>query len=142
VLVAIHEAGHRGNQKTLHHLRQTFFVLGARGVVQDYMHACSTCQRNKMEHLHPTGLLQPLQVPSTVWADVAMDFIEALPKVSGKSVILTVVDMFFKYAHFIPLGHPYMATLVAYAFLTDIVRLHGLPASIVSYHDPMSPSDF
>jgi len=36
-----------------------------------------------------------------------MDFIESLPKVRGKSVILTVVDRFSKYAHFIALSHPY-----------------------------------
>jgi hypothetical protein len=66
-----------------------------------------------------------------------MDFIEALPKVHGKSVILTVVDRFSKYAHFIPLGHPYTAASVAKAFFNDIVRLHGLPESIVSDRDPV-----
>jgi hypothetical protein len=35
-----------------------------------------------------------------------MDFIEALPWVSGKLVILTIVDHFSKYYHFIPLAHP------------------------------------
>jgi hypothetical protein len=35
-----------------------------------------------------------------------MDFIEALPKVGGKSALLTVVDRFSKMAHFIPLSHP------------------------------------
>jgi hypothetical protein len=61
-----------------------------------------------------------------------MDFIEGLPKVGGKSVILTVVDRFSKYAHFIALGHPY----TAHAFFDNIVRLHGFPASIVSDRDP------
>ena len=55
----------------------------------------------------------------------------------GKSVILTVVDRFSKYAHFIALGHPYTAASVARAFFHDIVRLHGFPESIVSDRDPV-----
>lgn len=66
-----------------------------------------------------------------------MDFIEALPRVHGKSVILTVVDRFSKHAHFIPLGHPYTASSVARAFFSDIVRLHGFPESIMSDRDPV-----
>jgi hypothetical protein len=66
-----------------------------------------------------------------------MDFIEGLPKVHGKSVILTVVDRFSKYAHFIALGHPYTASSVARAFFDGIVRLHGFPVSIVSDRDPV-----
>ena len=94
-----------------------------------------TCQRNKTETQRPAGLLQPLEVPSQVWADISMDFIEGLPKVGGKSVILTVVDSFSKYAHFIALGHPYTATSVARAFFDGILRLHGFPSSIVSDRD-------
>jgi hypothetical protein len=55
-----------------------------------------------------------------------MDFIEALPKMGGKSVILTVVGGLPKYAHFIPLAHPYTATSVAQHFFNEIVCLHGL----------------
>ncbi|KAF0921012.1 hypothetical protein E2562_038000 [Oryza meyeriana var. granulata] len=94
-------------------------------------------EANKTEALHPAGLLQPLEVPSQVWTDISMDFVEGLPKVNGKSVILTVVDRFSKYAHFIALGHPYTASSVARAFFADIVRLHGFPASIVSDRDPV-----
>jgi hypothetical protein len=71
-----------------------------------------------------------------------MDFIEVLPKVGGKSVILTVVDRFSKYAHFIPLAHPYTAESVAKAFFSNIVRLHGFLASIISDRDVVFTSEF
>ena len=71
-----------------------------------------------------------------------MDFVEGFLCINGKSVILTVVDRFSKFAHFIALGHPYTATSVAHAFFADIVRLHGIPASIVSDRDPVFTSGF
>jgi hypothetical protein len=71
-----------------------------------------------------------------------VDFIEALPKVGGKSFILTVVDRFSKMAHFIPLSHPYSASSVTKAFFDSIVRLHGIPCSIVSDRDPVLTSRF
>jgi hypothetical protein len=74
-----------------------------------------------MDDLHPAGLLQPLLVPSEVWSDIAMDFVEGFPKVDGKSVVLTVVDRFSKSAHFIPLSHPYTAASVAKALFDNIV---------------------
>ena len=83
-----------------------------------------------------------MEVPQQVWDDIAMDFINGLPKVGGKSVILTVVDRFSKYAHFIPLAHPYTATSIALSFFSEIVRLHGLPRSIVSNRDVIFTSNF
>jgi hypothetical protein len=84
----------------------------------------------------------PLPIPTVVWADIGLDFIEALPRVNGKSVILSVVDRFSKYCHFIALGHPYTAESVAQAFFADIVRLHGVPQSMVSDRDPVFTSTF
>ncbi|XP_039851102.1 uncharacterized protein DKFZp434B061-like isoform X2 [Panicum virgatum] len=105
-------------------------------LAQELVRACSTCQRNKTQR--PAGLLQPLEVHSQVWADISMDFVEGLPKVGGKSVILTGVDCFSKYAHFIALSHLYTASSVARTFFDGIVRLHGFPTSIVSDRDPES----
>jgi hypothetical protein len=81
-------------------------------------------------------------VPSAVWANIGLDFVEALPRVNGKTIILSVVDRFSKYCHFIPLAHPYTTTSVAQAFFTDIVRHHGVPQSIVSDRDPVFTSTF
>jgi hypothetical protein len=71
-----------------------------------------------------------------------MDFIEGFPKVGGKSVILTVVDKFSKFAHFIPLGYSYTAASVAKAFFEGITKLHGFPCSIVSDRDKVFTSSF
>ena len=71
-----------------------------------------------------------------------MDFIEALPKSEGYTVILVVVDRFTKYAHFIPLKHPFSAPVVAKAFLHTLVNLHGPPHTIVSDRDKIFTSHF
>lgn len=52
-------------------------------------------------------------------------------------MVLTIVDRFSKFAHFIPLRHRYTVVFVARAFFQEIVRLHGLPESIVSDRDPV-----
>lgn len=142
ILELVHGIGHEGVHKTLHRLRADFRFPKDRQLVQDFVRSCAVCQKNKSEHLQPGGLLQPLEVPTTVWSDVAMDFVEALPKVNVKTVILTVVGRFSKAAHFIALAHPYTAPSVARAFFSEIVRLHGIPSSEVSDRDPVFTSTF
>lgn len=75
-------------------------------------------------------------------ADISMDFIEALPRVHGKTVILTVVNRFSTYTRFIPLVHPYTYQTVAHTFFTDIIRLHGFPQSIISSRHATFTSTF
>jgi hypothetical protein len=43
--------------------------------------------------------------------------------VNDKSVILTVVDRFSKYAHFVLLGHPYTVTMVTRTFFDNVVNI-------------------
>jgi hypothetical protein len=71
-----------------------------------------------------------------------MDFIDGLPKCGGYSVILVIMDRFTKYAHFLSLRHPYTAASVAQVFFTNIVKLHGLPKTIVSDRDKVFTSHF
>jgi hypothetical protein len=133
VLEHAHTMGHEGSEKTLHRICAAFYSPSAHRRVREFVHGCSVCQRNKTEHLHPVGLLQPLPGPDQVWSDISMDFIEGFPKIGGKSVILTVVDRFSKYAHFIPLSHPCSASSVAKVFFDNVVRLHGIPCSLTTW---------
>jgi len=77
------------------------------------------------------GLLQPLPITNHVWEHISMDFIGGLPKAKGADTIMVIVDSLSKYAHFIPLFHPYLAKEVANVFVKEIVRLCGFPNSIV-----------
>lgn len=73
---------------------------------------------------------------------VSMDFIEGQPSSGTANCILVIVDRLSKYAHFIPLYHPYTAQKVAQLFLDHIFRLHGLSTHIVSDRDPIFTSTF
>jgi hypothetical protein len=77
-----------------------------------------------------------------VWDDVAMDFVEGIPCINEKSVILTVVHRLSKYSHFITLGHPYFTMTVARAFFDNIMCRHDIPNSIVSDCDAVFTSTF
>ena len=134
--------GHTGSQKTHSRLKKEFYWQGMRKHVRQFIKECESCQRNKTDNLKPAGLLQPLQIPSQVWVDISMDFIDGLPLSKGYNVILVVVDRFSKYCHFLPMVHPYTAATVAKTFMDNVFKLHGMPNSIVSDRDAVFTSRF
>lgn len=103
--------------------------------VTEFVQSCEICQQAKVQHVKLPGLLQPLLIPEQAWTVVCMDFIEGLPKSHGHDSILVVIDKFSKYAHFLPLYHPFTALSVAQLYFNNVYKLHGLPKAIVSDRD-------
>ena len=96
----------------------------------------------KHETHKPAGLLQPLPIPNRPWSAVSMDFFSELPTSQRLDTVMVVVDRLTKYVHFIGLSHPYSSAKVAALFAQNVLKLHGMPASIVSNRDPVFTAKF
>ncbi|GJP48125.1 hypothetical protein CLOM_g7403 [Closterium sp. NIES-68] len=136
-------SGHFGVDKTLKALQRFYYWPDMVADVQRYVAACPICQRMKSSHQRPTGLLQPLEPPQRPWQHVTMDFVTGLPAgPSGNDAVLVVVDRLTKMAHFAPCRTTITAEETARLFISTIVRLHGIPAAIISDRDPKFTSKF
>lgn len=131
--------GHSGILPTYQRLKRMFAWQGMKVAVENFIKQCSICQHAKHEHTKPAGLLQPLPLPAGIWRELTMDFVEGLPLSGNANVIMVVVDRLSKYAHFVPLKHPFTVS-VADAFLDNVVKLHSVPLSIVSDRDKIFTS--
>ncbi|KAF8115513.1 hypothetical protein N665_0026s0056 [Sinapis alba] len=102
-----------------------------------------TCQLVKAERGVPGGLLQELPLPQWKWDMVTMDFVTGLLRTTGnRDAIWVIVDRLTKTARFLPIKKTNGAEELAHEYLKSMVRLHGVPVSIVSDRDPKFTSLF
>ena len=65
-----------------------------------------------------------------------MDLVSTLPKTSSRhDMIWVIVDRLTKSAHFIPLRTGCSMEKLAHTYIQEIVRLHGVPLTLVSDRD-------
>ena len=118
-------------------LGRQYYWGGMKRHVGDLVRRCLTCQQVKAEHQKPVGILQPLEVAELKWEHVTMDFVTRLPWTSQRhDAVWVIVDQLTKSAHFLAVQMTFILERLCRLYIREIVRLHGVPVSIVSDRDP------
>nr|KYP60030.1 Transposon Ty3-I Gag-Pol polyprotein [Cajanus cajan] len=134
--------GHFGIEKSLLLLKEKFIWPHMKRDVQRFCTRWIACLQAKST-TKPHGLYTPLPISNAPWVDISMDFVLGLPRTqSGKDSIFVVVDRFSKMTHFIPCHKVDDTSNIAKLFFQEVVRLHGLPKTIVSNRDVKFLSHF
>ncbi|GKV02736.1 hypothetical protein SLEP1_g15133 [Rubroshorea leprosula] len=85
------------------------------------------------EHKRLHGKLQPLPIPQWKWENITMDFVTGLPQtLKGNDSIWVIVDRLTKSAHFLSYQIGTSIEKLANMYMEEVVKLHGVPVSIVS----------
>ncbi|XP_028103887.1 uncharacterized protein LOC114302963 [Camellia sinensis] len=94
-------------------------------------------------YMRPAGKLQPLLIPEWKWKHITIDFVTGLPKTQGgNNAIWVIVDRLTKFAHFLAFKVGFSLERFAKLYTKEIVRLHGIPMTIVSDRDSRFVSMF
>ena len=134
---------HPGSTKMYQDLKMAFWWFGMKREISEFVTKCLVCQRVKAEHQVPSGLLQPIRILEWKWDRITMDFVVGLPLTGRKhDSVWVVVDRLTKSAHFLPVRTDYSLDKLAELYIKEIVRLHGIPISIISDRDPRFTSRF
>ena len=129
-------SGHGGRDVTLARVKQRFYWGGMDREVAMYVKGCALCQRNKPSHERTQSMPQPLEIPARPYQQISMDFIMPLPVTkAGNDAILVVVDKLTKQVTYIPHRTTATAADVGNLLYQWVVRVHGVPESILSDRD-------
>ncbi|KAG8485768.1 hypothetical protein CXB51_019099 [Gossypium anomalum] len=134
---------HPGSMKMYNDLKKIYWWNGMKRDISEFVAKYLICQQVKAEHQVPSGLLQPVMIPEWKWDRITMDFVTGLPLTpKRRNAIWVVVDRLTKSAHFIPVRTDDSLDKLAKIYISEIVRLHGVPISIISDRDPRFTSRF
>ena len=134
---------HPGGNKMYQDLKQFYWWKSMKSGMTEYVSKCLTCQQVKAEHQVLTGLLNPLPIPQWKWDNITMDFVSGFPLTQHKyDSVWVIVDKLIESTHFISVRMDNSMDQLAQIYVNEIIRLHGVPLSIVSDRDPRLTSRF
>ena len=110
--------------------------------IESYCKTCSICTTSKDTNSKLTGLLHSLPIPDRPWQSIKLDFMGPLPKSNNFDYLLVVIDRLTSQVHLVPTTTSVTARGIMWLILKEVMRLHGIPESIVSDRDTKFTSIF
>ena len=134
---------HPGSTKMYRTLKEHYWWNGMKKEIASFVSRCLTCQQVKAEHQKPAGKIQLLPIPVWKSEKITIDFVTGLPRTQRQhDAIWVIVDQFTKSTHFLPVNVEDSLEKLAQLYVDEILRLHGVPVSIISEQDPRFTSRF
>lgn len=97
----------------------------------------------KTKHQRLSGSLQPLQIPELKQDKITMDFVWSLPTTFSKyDAIWVIMDRLTNSAQFLSGKLDLLLSKLCKLYVKEVVKLHGVPSSIVSNRDLRCTSRF
>jgi transposase InsO family protein len=134
--------GHFGQLGTSKYIRRFYWWPSMGADIELFCSSCTSCQTTKDSTQKPQGLLHSLPIPTRPWQSIGMDFLGPLPQSNGHDYLLVVIDRLTSQVHLVPTTTRVTSKEVAWLFLKEVIRLHGVPDSIVSDRDTKFTSIF
>jgi hypothetical protein len=134
--------GHLGPQKTSEYARRWFWWPRMGRDIEKFCLSCGNCQMGKTSNQLKPGLLHNLPIPSRPWQSVGMDFVGPFPECEGYDYLWVIICRLTNQVHLTAITVRTKTTELAWLYIRDIVRLHGMPESIVSDRDSKFTAKF
>ena len=106
--------------------------------IAEFVSNCGICQQVKIEHQKPAGELQSLSIPEWKWEDISMDFVTGLPR--EKKGNMGGRGSTNKICFVLPMKMTDSVDKLAKLYVNEVIRLHGVPISIILDRNPRSTS--
>ena len=88
-------------------------------------------------------MMQEFSIPTWKWEEINIDFMNGLPSSRRHhDSIWVIVDKLTKSANFLPVHTSYTTEDYARLYIQELVRLHGVPLSIISDRGTQFTSSF
>jgi len=120
---------HQGSTKMYRYLKIFYWWLKMKNEIAEFMAKCALCQQVKIEHQILVDGLQPLPIPKWKWKYITMNFVTELSKSKKWNDAMGVIVV-------LPVKMMDSVDKLTRVYVNKVIRLNGIPISIVSDMDP------